>query len=144
MLLTLFWLLLLCYFGWLSFQVAHAYYANWQVQEIFTSLTKNMDGEPESAVHDKMRKLFSLKYMDEADLPGKFTEQLSITYIDAHLQVSSNYGVAIWPLGRVSAVDEYGEYDPDALAFADALRDRLHFVLEFEPYAYADGAEQLP
>lgn len=132
---TLFWLVVIGFVAWNGFLVARYHYMNWQVQDVFSSLVSNMDGQSPDAVREKMEKSMGLKYMDAADLPEQFYDELSIDYVDGRLEISSEYRCTVWPLGRV----ELGE-DETATGF-DALRLKARIDIDFAPYAYAGTAE---
>ncbi|MDQ6981921.1 MAG: hypothetical protein Q9M08_02790 [Mariprofundus sp.] len=132
----MFWLSVLGFLVFNSFLVAHAHYTNKQVQHCFEGLVHNKTAQlGELEARDKLDELFSVQYLEKDDLPVEFYDQLRIKVSDGMIEVSSSYGVTIWPFGKVEHVDESGEYDPESLNDLDILRDKTRIDLSFEPYA---------
>ncbi len=134
----LFWLALLGTIVWNGFLGFNAYYNNWKVEDVFTLLVENKASASEAEVRSQMQKLFGLKYISHKDFPEEFFDNLSIKTSGSIVEISSNYQVTLWPVGRVEETDEDGSYHPDDLNGLDILRDKLRVDLEFEPYAITD------
>jgi len=122
--------------------IAQAYYNNSKVQDCFESLTRMMPTAEESEVRTKMDALFRLQYLDPDDFPAVFYEKLQINATGHGLEVSSLYHVTVWPFGKVEAVDETGEYDPEHLSGMDILKDKIRIDLSFTPYAISVVGDQ--
>ncbi len=131
----LFWLALWGFVILNSAVIAQAYYNNSKVQDCFESLTRMMPAAEESEVRTKMDALFRLQYIDPDDFPATFYEKLQMNATGHGLEISSLYDVTVWPLGKVEAVDETGEYDPEHLSGMDILKHKIRIDLSFSPYA---------
>ncbi|GEM_PF-1246401 len=117
--------------------VIYAHYTNSKVQDCFDGLVSNsrMAHADAATVRNRLNELFSTQYIDAGDLPDAFFEHLNIHASGDMLEISSRYGVTVWPFGKVQDVDQDGSYDPDALTGMDKWRDKTRIDLEFEPYA---------
>jgi len=136
----LFWLAVLGFFIFNGFLVFHAYYTNGQVQHCFEGLVHNRTAHTgKLEARDKLDELFSVQYLEKDDLPAEFYDQLQIKVSGDMLEISSSYGVTVWPFGKVEHVDESGEYDPELLGGMDMLRDKTRIDLSFEPYAISSS-----
>lgn len=136
----LFWLAVLGFFVFNGFLVLHAYYTNGQVQHCFDGLVHNKAAQVgELEARDKLNELLSVQYLEKDDLPAEFYDQLQIKVSGDMLEVSSSYGVTVWPFGKVEYVDESGGYDPELLSGMDILRDKTRIDLSFEPYAISNS-----
>ncbi len=122
--------------------VMYAYYTNSKVQHCFDGLVGNsrMAHADAAVVRNRLNELMSTQYIDAGDLPQAFFDHLNIRANGDMLEISSHYGVTVWPLGKVQAVDADGSYDPDALTGMDRWRDKARIDLEFEPYAISSAA----
>lgn len=136
---VLLWLLFLGFVGVNAVSVAGAYYTNSRIQRSFDSLTAHEASANEFEARAKLDALLRLQYLDREHMPDGFYDALSIKATGQMLEVSSQYVVTIWPLGRVKAVDADGTYDPDRLRGLDWLRDRLRIELEFAPYSISSS-----
>jgi len=137
----LFWLALAGFTLLNGALIAQAYYNNSKVQDCFESLSQKMPAADEAAILAKMDTLFRVQYIDRQDLPTAFYDQLVINATGYGVEISSAYDVTIWSLGKVEAVDEAGEYDPDNLEGLDVLKHKMRIDLSFNPYAISAVGE---
>jgi len=115
--------------------IGNAYYINSKAQRCFELLAQSMARAGEAEARDKLNDLFRLQYLYREDLPTEFYDALQIKTTGDMLEVSSSYGITVWPFGKVADVDAEGTYDPATLEGLDAIRDKTRIDLSFEPYA---------
>jgi len=132
---VLVWLVILGAVAWHGMKFLNVYYVNWKVQGMFDGIVENMADADVIDVRARLPRLLSLNYIADGDLPARFYVNLEIVSGDRGIEISSSYSETIWMLGPVEAIDEHGEYDPDALTGMDVWRDRAQVVLHFTPHA---------
>lgn len=132
---VLIWLVVFGSVAWQGFNVLHIYQINWRVEDVFTSICRNMTTASEMEIRQRLPTLLKIQFVSREDVSEEFYDNLIIKSEEGQVEISSSYHVTLWPLGPVENVDEDGSYAPDELEGVDILRDKIRLDFKFEPYA---------
>lgn len=116
-----------------GYLILPAYSVYWKVQDTFESLTRNLSNLSESAIRGRLPDALHVQGLLPSDLPQAFYDHLNIQADGTHLEISSDYHVAVWLLGKPERVDR--SVNKTDLQGVEKLQYRGRMVFHFHPYA---------
>ncbi len=135
---------LLLVVGVLAVVVAYAYAlipvynVKGTVQSIFESLAKNHPEYSQAEVKRRLPEIMRVEYIDpENDVPQEFFDNLVVVSENGEMDISTQYHVAAWPLGRPKPYDDpyLAEEDMNLSAF-EQLQVKARIQFDFDISAH--------
>ncbi len=133
MLKLLFWLGLIGGGVFVGGQVLPVYYNNMKIENIFAGVSQNMAASPEEDIKGRINELFRIQSVDVKALPEEFFDNLRIDKNGGKIQVSTEYHIVLWLLGKPQSVDPDEKYLESEVAPMDKLRLRARMDFDFAP-----------
>jgi len=129
----LFWLTLIGGSIFVGAQVIPVYYNNLRIGNVFEGVTQNMNDKSENEVRGRITELFVIQSVDFKILPDDFIQNIVVNNENGKLQVSSEYHVVLWLLGKPQSVDPEEEYKESDVKPMDKIRLRARMDFDFAP-----------
>jgi len=120
---------------WTAYNVIPVYNTEWDVQDAFDSIAKNLSGQSAAAIRTKLPDIFHAEYIAPHDLPTEFYDHLQIRADGRKVEISSSYHVTLWLLGPLESVNPDGNSTFSGLKGMDKLRDKARLDFDFKPHA---------
>jgi len=131
----MFWVALIATFVVVGGKTIPVYYNNIKIQNVFEGLVEGLPNANDTDIHSRLRQLFIMQSIKTKNLPEAFYENLKIYRDNGKLELSTNYHIVVWVLGRPTSVnpdEDYLEHDVKGL---DKLRLKTRLDLNFSPAA---------
>jgi len=129
----LFWLALIGGGIFVGAQVIPVYYNNLRIENIFEGVAQNMNDKPENEVRGRITELLVIQSVDFKILPDDFIQNIVVNNENGKLQVSSEYHVVLWLLGKPQSVGPEEEYKESDVKPMDKIRLRARMDFDFAP-----------
>ena len=129
----LFWLTLLGGIFFVGAQVTPVYYNNLKIENIFEGVAQNLSTRTEGEVRGRIMQLMDIQSVDLKILPDDFIQNIVVNNENGKLQVSSEYHVVLWLLGKPQSVDPQEEYKESDVKPMDKIRLRARMDFDFAP-----------
>ncbi len=120
---------------WAAYNIIPVYNTEWDVQDAFDSIAKNLSDQSAAVIRAKLPDIFHAEYINHNDLPTEFYDHLQIKADGRKVEISSAYHVTLWLLGPLESVNPDDNSTVSNLKGMDKLRDKARLDFDFKPYA---------
>ena len=131
----LFWAVLIGGGIFVGGQVWGVHYNNYKIENIFEGSAQNLVTQSESDVRKRVIALLKIQSVDMKMLPPEFMDNLAVIRTrEGKLQISSEYHIVLWLLGKPQSVDPEEDYNESDVSGMDKVRLKARMDFDFAPF----------